>query len=29
MVAGRSYVLEAMIVGYDKMRTTINLEPIK
>jgi hypothetical protein len=29
MVAGRSYVLEAMIVGYDKMRTTVNLEPAK
>jgi hypothetical protein len=29
MVAGRSYVLEAIIVGYDKMRTTVNLEPIK
>jgi Intracellular proteinase inhibitor len=29
MVAGRSYVLEAMIVGYDKMRTTVNLEPLK
>ena len=29
MVAGRSYVLEAMIVGYDKMRTTVNLEPLR
>jgi hypothetical protein len=29
MVAGRSYVLEAMILGYDKMRTMVNLEPIK
>jgi hypothetical protein len=29
MVAGRPYVLEAIIVGYDKMRTTVNLEPIK
>jgi Intracellular proteinase inhibitor len=29
MVAGRSYILEAMIVGHDKMQTTVNLEPIK
>jgi hypothetical protein len=29
MVAGRSYVLEAMIVGYDKMHMSVNLEPIK
>jgi hypothetical protein len=29
MVAGRSYVLEAIIVGYDKMRTTVNLVPTK
>jgi hypothetical protein len=29
MVAGRLYELEAMIVGYDQMRTTITLHPIK
>jgi Intracellular proteinase inhibitor len=29
MVPGRSYVLEALIVGYDKMRTSVNLEPAK
>jgi hypothetical protein len=29
MVPGKSYALEAMIVGYDKIRTTVNLEPMK
>jgi hypothetical protein len=29
MVAGRLYELEAIIAGYDQMRTTINLHPIK
>jgi Intracellular proteinase inhibitor len=29
MVAGKSYVLDAMIVGYDQMRASVNIEPVK
>jgi hypothetical protein len=28
MVAGRTYALEALVVGYDKMRQTVQLTPI-